>query len=253
MAPDPDPQQPGPGADIGVQRVRAPASADRLSLLTGLVGLIVALAILKPWGDLGLAPSAPPRVFATATPAPSAEPTEITPEGLADPICLGAGSWQIASLETWRTQDVRVWRALEPSLDAVDPLDPDIPVVPIIAIDVRAVGFCAPSFGPDKPVGPASLTAWWVNDGEALQLGLLQVLPEEGVTPMAGLYRPVFRCPTLVSCGSAGDRARSMQWPTGRVVFRYTDEGTGRVAWFAVDLQVLGEPHEPAPSAPAGG
>ena len=250
MGPDPEAPEPQRTAEFNIQRVRSHPADTRLSLATGVAVLLVTLAILKPWGSLGVPATAPPRPIVTAEPVGSPAATATTPEGLAGPVCLGTGGWRIASLETWRTQDVRVWRALEPAVDAIGPLDQAIPVVPIIALEVQAMGFCAPAYGPDKPVGPANVAAWRVEDGRATDLPLLQVLPEEGTTPYAALYRPLGGCNAAGSCPGVFPRV-ARPWETGRVVFRYTDEGMASVAWFAVDLTIV--PDTPTGSAPPAG
>ena len=199
----------------------------------------MSLAILKPWG-IGSPPGTPrPDVTVAATTVPLTPiPTEDrSADGLAAPICLGTGGWRIASLESWRTQDVRVWRAIEPIADATGPLDPAIPSVPIVAVRIAALGWCAPAFGPDRPVGPVNVTASFIRDDVASELALLQVHPTDGSTPIAALYVP------LLPGGVPG------HWETGRVVFRYRDSGTGRVLWLAADITIL-PPGSDATSAP---
>ena len=238
MTADPDPPEADRQPDIELRRVRADKPADRLGIASAIVALLVSLAVVKPWGDIGVPASAPPRPIFTEAPGPTPEPTDDTPLGLATPICLGTGAWRVASLETWRTQHVRVWRALDPAPGASGPLDPAIPVVPVIALGVEALGFCAPAYGPDMPIGPARIVAWWIDGGEAIDLPLLQVRPDRGTTPYAGLYRPVAECQSSW-CPSVFRSQLAGPWTSGRVVFRYTDEADGRVVWFAVDIEVL--------------
>ena len=250
-------EEPSQPRELVVQRVRLDARNQRLPALTALVALFLGLSILKPWGAIGDQPTPPPRPFtATATPAP-VEPTSDTPEGLAAPVCLGAGAWRLASLETWRAQDVRVWRALEPLGEASGPLDPAIPVVPVIALDVGALGWCAPAYGPEEPVGPADVQAWTIVDGSASRLPLLRVLPTHGETPIAALYVPLTPCDAAGPCPSTFSWIRRRSWASGLVVFRYEDAGTGRIAWFAADIELIPLPTAvPATGgleAPAGG
>lgn len=243
-------EEPRPGQPV-VQRVRAEARDQRLPALMLLVGLFLGLSILKPWGALGDLPTAPSRAFTSTAPSGTVEPTGDSPEGLAAPVCLGAGAWRLASLETWRTQDVRVWRALEPLGTAKGPLDPAIPVVPVIALDVGALGWCAPAYGPEKPVGPAEVEAWTIVDGAASRLPLLRVLPTHGDTPIAALYVPLTACDVAAPCPSTFSWIRRRLWASGRVVFRYEDVGTGRIAWFAAELELIPVPKAvPTSSAP---
>jgi hypothetical protein len=174
-------------------------------------------------------------------------------EALAGPVCLGAGGWRIASLESWRGQRVRVWRAIEPISDVSGPLDPSIPSSPSIASEVEALGFCAPAFGPDKPVGPAAIAAWWLVGGEAEPLQLRQVRPEHGLTPIAALYQPLGRCGLGVPCPSFFTRQVPQTWVSGRVVFRYADTGRAITLWFAVDLEVTPNDAGTASPGPSGG
>jgi hypothetical protein len=198
------------------------------------VAALVVVAVLKPWGGGG-------RVEATLRPDVFV-PVEITPvptedrsaAGLALSVCLGAGGWQVASLETWRGRDVRVWRAIEPVATAAGPLDPRIPSVAVAADVLSGLGWCAPAFGPDQPVGPARVRAWQVVDGEARSVTLRQVQPEDGITPVAALYLPV-----------------SGSWTSGLVVFQYADTGTGSSTWFAADLRILAPAPTPATTSPS--
>jgi hypothetical protein len=252
MAPDPEPLEPDdrPRA-FSVERVRPGAGDPRLSILAGVVALLVAIAVVKPWGgDPGATSSRPPRIAPAATPAPTVRPTNNTPEGLAGPICLGAGSWRVASLETWRTQDVRVWRAVEPIEDATTPLDPSIPSVPIVAVEIGALGWCAPAYGPDRPAGPARVTAWFNAPDGPVELALRQVRPPTGTTPIAALYLPLGTCALAVPCPSSNARSIPLAWVSGRVVFRYEDLGARRTAWFAADIMIISVPDQPA-SSPA--
>ncbi|MEA2673848.1 MAG: hypothetical protein QOI92_1040, partial [Chloroflexota bacterium] len=188
-------------ARLTTEPVRPPIDEDQLASALGVVIALLAVLILKPWTGgtpepsrfVSVASAAP----ATATPIPTEDRTA---DGLAIPVCLGSGAWRVASLETWQTQDVRVWRAIEPIADTTGPLDPAIPSVPIVAIELTALGWCAPAYGTDKPVGPAIVTAWTIHDGEALPLQLRQVRPAHDVTPIAALYVPLTLCPNPPGC-----------------------------------------------------
>jgi hypothetical protein len=211
-------------------RVRPPAHEPRLALVMWLVAGLVVVAAVKPWG--AAAPVAPLRPDPAAptlevTPLPT---LDRTPEGLAMPACLGTGAWRIATLERWRDGDVRVWRAIVPLASASGPLDPAIPTVPVFADLVTGLGWCAPAFGPEEPIGPANVNAWLVTARGADPLTLRQVQPADGVTPIAALYLPA-----------------DGPWASGLVVFRYEDTGTGRVGWFGAELTVRGGA-SPAPT-----
>lgn len=229
-------------ADFPITPVRPPITDRGMSMAAGIVALVIGLAVLKPWapatGDSPAAvPPRPPIPAATAAATPSPTVVDIAAE-LAAPVCLGAGAWRVASLETWRDQDVRVWRAVEPIADATGPLDPAIPTVPAVGLDVPALGWCAPVYGPERPVGPALVAGWFVVDGTAHELELRQVLPARGTTPLAALYQPIAPCPLVASCPPWETRAVPQRWETGRVVFRYEDRGAGSTIWFGADVDL---------------
>ncbi len=249
MNEDPDLLEGGDGRSGPVLNPVALRSRDRrLSLATSLVAVLMGIAVLKPWG-LGSAPapSRPPRTFVPIAAPPTPRPTEDeTADGLARPICLGAGAWRVASVERWRTHHVRVWRAVEPLSAASGPLDPGIPSVPVVALEIEALGWCAPGYGPERPIGPAEVTTWSVAGATATEVRLRQLLPERGTTPIAALYEPEGACAPGLPCPSPLVRP-SGPWLPGRVVFRYEDLGALRAYWFAADVEVLTPPAQPEP------
>jgi hypothetical protein len=230
-------------AGFPVAPIRPPAGERGLSVAAILVVILIGFAVAKPWADPAVEserqpPVARPRPAPTpagpATPGPTAD----TAADLAAPICLGAGAWRIASLETWQDTDVRVWRAIEPIAEASGPLDPAIPTAPAVGLEIRALGWCAPAFGPARPVGPAVVETWIVIDGVARHLELRQVLPEAGTTYLGGLYVPVGPCPIDASCPPAATRDVPQPWTSGRIVFRFEDVGAGTTAWFGADAML---------------
>ena len=251
---DPEPGRLAP-EQIGfpVTPVRPPIADRGLSIAGAVVAFVIALAFLKPWGAAGDAPTSGPRRVVAPIPAATPRPTDDSPEGLAGPVCLGAGAWRVASVETWRDQDVRVWRAIEPVLDASGPLDPMIPTVPLFGQEVQALGWCAPVYGPERPVGPVVVDGWFVLKGFAHELELRQVLPARGTTMLAGLYVPISPCPLGAPCAPAQTRFVTQRWETGRVVFRYVDEGAAMTLWFGgeVELYVPSGPEVTATPPPS--
>jgi hypothetical protein len=231
------PRRSGPSVDEDIEpavtRVQSPRDAPRLAATMWLAAAFVVIAVLKPWGGGGpITATLRPGVAVPVEPTPV--PTEDrTARGLAASTCLGTGGWRVATLETWQGRDVRVWRAIEPVALASGPLDPRIPTVPVVADVLSALGWCAPAFGPEQPVGPARVRAWQVIDGIARSVTLHRVLPEEGITHIAALYLPA-----------------SGRWTTGLVVFQYADTGTGASAWFGADLRILGAPASSPATSP---
>lgn len=211
--------------------------------------VLLALAILKPWGDdTGVShPPPPARTAGPPVAVPSPTP-DLSAEGLAEPICLGTGAWLVASIEQWRTHPVRVWKVIEPIDDATGPTDPLIPSVPVVAYTVPALGWCAPAWGPGRPVGPVNVTAWRVVDGLAESIELRQVLPALLKTPLGALYGPRTQCGAGCPSPAPGASPIPETWLLGRYVFRYEDEGRPEVLWFAADLEQLPPLVEPPPA-----
>ena len=224
--------------DLDTGRVHARSDGPGVARALWVAVALLAVAILKPWGGGSTVPSVRPVAVAPAAIAATPLPTEDrTAEGLAAQICLGAGAWEVVSLETWRTRDVRVWRAIEPIPAADGPADPAIPSVPVGAQEVAALGWCAPSFGPRRPTGPAKVSAWSVRNGVATDLALRQVQPA-AVTALAALYVPLTSCPDRTICAPLLPDPVPGPWTTGRVVFHYVDGGGTTDAWLAADLDI---------------
>ena len=101
---DPSPERPDQ-TPIGKVPVRRPGRA--LELLWVLVAALVVLAIAKPWDVASpVAPYLPawPVRPATAGPPPTAD---LSPEGVAEPVCLGTAGWRVTTIETWRLEAAR--------------------------------------------------------------------------------------------------------------------------------------------------
>lgn len=249
----PDPE--GPLPDLVTIKFRTRGGDPRIARAVWAVAALVVVAVLKPWVAGGSAEPTlgPAGLTATAAPATPVPTEDRTAEGLASDFCLGAGAWQVASLEAWRTQDVRVWRAIEPAPYANGPLDPTIPTVPIVAVELTALGWCAPAFGQARPAGPATITAWFVREGTVTNLELHQVRPADGETELGALYVPLTSCPEQTMCAPLLREPVPGPWVSGRVVFRYRDEGTGATAWLAADVEILPPAAAAAPSPSGGG
>jgi hypothetical protein len=202
--------------------------ADRSPLVVAvMVVAFVGLAFVKPW-----APAAPPADqpaspagsgHAVAVPRPGVTPAPSPTNEAVLALCHDPLSWRTATIETWRDQTVRVWRAIVPE-PATRPLDPSIPVVPAVGASVPAIGYCAPTSGPDHPVGPATIRAWRIDGGAVQTLQLRQVAPVAEVSPYGALFGP------------PAELGSTTSWPNGRVVFRYEELGKGASVWFAIEV-----------------
>jgi hypothetical protein len=226
------------------------ARSDRSPLITLIVvGAFVTLAIVKPWPDGG--PAAPAEL---AAPGPSSSGSAVVPSGpSAAPSpsptgeavmdqCLDPLSWRTATIETWRDQTVRVWRAIVPG-PASRPLDPGIPIVPAVGTSVPAIGYCAPTSGPEQPVGPANVRAWSVAGETVVNLELKQIAPVGRVSPYGALFGP------------PAELGATSSWPNGLVVFRYEETETRRSRWFGIEVSgTTGDrPVAPTPEAAKSG
>lgn len=249
-----EPSTSDPVPHVRLQRVSSRAPDRRFWAPVVVVLVLVVVAAFKPWPAAEVPVAAPARP-APVTPRPgTAAPTQIveSADSLAEPICLGAGSWRVASLEEWRTQAVRVWRAIEPLTEATGPADPAIPSVPVVAVELPALGWCAPTGGPSRPIGSARVEVWLVAAGQATPILVTRVAPVRD-TALGALYSPA-RCGAGAwrdpSCPAGSSAAPGrVSWGPGRYTFRFEDHGNGAVAWFAVEIEILEELIDADPSA----
>ena len=260
---DASPDEPGPpaptaptGSPLG--RVPARQAGRGIRALSVLAATFLLLAIAKPW-DWGPPRPSPPaaRAIPAATPAAAPSATAArSPVELAEDVCLGTGAWRVATVETWRlvidgksvTQRVRVWRAVAPTTEPIGPDDPRIPIVPVAAMQVDALGWCAPSAGADEPTGPVTVALWRLPaasqpGSRAIELvRLRRIAPSQGQNDFAALYREVTDCVAGFGCSGSGVPLLAAGWAAGRYVFEYRDTGDGTTRWFGADIQVLPAP-----------
>lgn len=191
--------------------------------------IALAAALLKPWATeppAGQAGSQVAPVEHTIRPGRSPDAT-VRPDS-AGPLvalfCLDPQSWRIATIERWRDQTIRVWRAIEPIASASGPNDPRIPIFPIVSEGVTELGWCAPVVGPDRPVGLATIEAWLRTPDGSVAIRTTSTRATGAGMSFGGLYLP------------PGD-GNSEIWPDGGYVFRY-HEPAGRERWFAVKVEL---------------
>jgi hypothetical protein len=229
-------------ADDGFHRpnlVRVGGTAPIAPWWAALVaGALVVLAV-KPWATdeqraRNPAAAASAAISSPAAPQPSERPR--TPDEIVAADCLAPSGWRIFTVAVWHDQTIRSWWAIEPVV-ADDPTDPRIPVLSIVAIDVPALGYCAPLYGPDRPLPGTVVRMWRTGPGGSLtevRTGRLQP-PFE--TPLLALYAPP---------GSSGDGLdTAVSWPTGRYLFSSGDR------WFGVDLRIDPKPDPLPPASPS--
>lgn len=200
---------------------------------------MVVIAIVKPWGSG--TPAAAPQLPARTTPAAvgstgASAPAERGPAPSRH--CEYASGWRIASIEQSGDSEWRAWKAIDPAVGVRVPVDPAIPFVDVIADRVLAIGYCAPSRGPDSPDAGAMMVAWRVVEREAERLALRELGP--GMPTILGaLFQPP---------GVSGS------WPAGRYVFRVGDHWLGGevrepALRFDAPASVSPSPALPSPSA----
>jgi hypothetical protein len=198
------------------------AGGDRVAgRLTLVLGLFLALAIVKPWPGGPGERARPNPVAPTPTAVPSVDPLDIV---RAD--CQEPPSWRTYSREAWDRGQLRS----------------SIPVVPFMAT-VLELGFCAPWTGSERPPAGATVRAWRIlpeiSRGEGRRA---MPIPLRGVgttlsLPYGGLFRP--------PPGADGTR-----WPPGTWVFEVAGPGWER--WWAAELESAVDRLPSGPSASGG-
>ena len=206
----------------------------------------VAIAVVKPWATEP--PAAPSTgavaegrsVGATSDPAGLPSPT-LRPDS-AGPLvalfCLDPQSWRVATIERWRDQSIRVWRAIDPVGSASGPDDPRIPVFPVVSEGVTELGWCAPVVGADRPEGLAAIEAWHRTPDGPVAIPTTSTRATGAGTSFGGLYLP------------PGEEDAGL-WADGVYVFRH-HEPTGRERWFAVEVELRASTGTAAPDAEGG-
>lgn len=204
------------------------------------VAVALVIVVAKPWpspdgsdGPGGAGVGAPtrsaPGALATTIPSPSA--SLAAADVLVSAFCLDTRSWLVASVERWRDQRIRVWRALQPASAASGPDDPAIPIVPVVSEGLIELGWCAPVLGDERPSAPVDVAVWRRSAGGALPIVVDSSRPASDRSPLGELYRPPGGSPT----------SAAPSWAAGTYVFRWR-EHTGRNRWFAVVVEIRPRP-----------
>ncbi len=197
-------------------------------------GMVLVIVVVKPWqaaepaaggAAAGTGRGGASRVSDHPVPSPSSTDS---PANLAvAAFCLRPGSWLVASVERWRDQRIRVWRALVPASSARGPDDPSIPIVPVVSEGLTVLGWCAPVSGPDSPTAPVEVSVWLRGADGAAPITVDSSRPAADRSANGELYRPPGRGPS----------SRAASWSAGTYVFRYR-EHDGRERWFAIAVEI---------------
>jgi hypothetical protein len=180
---------------------------------------LVALSVVRPWGDgsatqpsgfdaiASAAPGERAAAEAAVTARETGPPAAVSPSVGPDEIACAPTGWRLVTLEDLGPWTVRSWTPASAVL-ASGPLDPTIPTTAIASEAVLAMGACSPATFDDSgrllTGGPTRiLRAWRIDSGRATEIALGATRPE--ATPgIATLYLP--------------DGARDDAWPTGTFV-----------------------------------
>lgn len=189
------------------------------------------IAVIKPWASSSPGAASPRPVTnlpAAVIASPSGTPAELG--HAASRYCEYTSGWRIASIERSGGMEWRAWKAIEPAVGLLrGPDDPAIPFVEVIAEIVPALGYCAPSTGPERPDVEATMVAWRVAEARGSERLSLHELVPLTTTILGALFSP----PSSANGG----------WPSGRYVFRVGDR------WLGVEVRLV--PARPAPTASA--
>lgn len=211
--------------------VRMTGGSPPVARWAGAVALLLGLAIAKPWGGAPspAAPSAPAsrdRAVAMSRPVATVDP--YSAGSAIATICLDPSSWRIATIERWRDQTIRVWRAIEPRPSATGPEDDRVPITSLVSEGVIELGWCAPVLGTIRIAGNAAVEVWRRTAVGVLPVTLTSHRPGPGTSPYGALYGS----PTAaVSAASA-----VALWNDGTYVF-HQRAPNGDDSWFGVNLE----------------
>lgn len=207
--------------------------------------LLVAVALVKPWGlpvGLGLRVAAPPTA---APPGPTPTPAPLTDDTLVAPFCLQPSGWRVFAAERWSDRDVRSWRSAETFAGASGPRDPRIPITPLASQWVMSLGYCSPVAGPERPPPGATVTVYRlldvVNEPQVLPLRRLQ--PSQRASPLGVVYAP----PTIWRSTAGGPAfgpgsGPSSGWQSGTYIFQIGATNRPPVRWLGVRIELLPQP-----------
>ena len=232
IRPDPGEFRPSP--------LPGPAGPD-LRPIVGLILVLVALAIAKPWAppEPSEAGGASASRASVARPTPSVAPSPTASPAPPDPtaaFCIGPTSWLVFDVDRWRDITIRSWRAFTPARERPADLA-ELPAVPVPAEAVLGLGYCAPSQGDDPPPPAATLAIW--------------ELPPDGSLRPIVLPRPLL--PTTPTAngivlgppaGPGGPPPSGATWPSGRYLFALRDPVSDWSRWWVVQVSIL--PVEPS-------
>ena len=214
--------------------------ARRPEQLMVVVGTLLFIAMVKPWGEPAPAAVGPVR------PAHTVAPTEPGPS--VDVLCTG-GQWLIEAAERWAGSFARTWVFTE-AVEARSPTDPAIGFVTVVAQQIIAIGYC-PSFWDDSRPHRALTIYRLERNGDAVVVPTVPVrLAQKAGAAANVLFQPVH----------GEDTGFGPLWAAGRYVMHISGPGDYE-RWLGFDIRLVPvaglltmPPPTPAiaPGAPAG-
>jgi hypothetical protein len=211
--------------------VRMTGARPPLGRWVGVAVLLLGMVIVKPWGSDRAAPASPPAASrALAVAGEASVPAVATPtvdtdssERAVESICFNPLSWRVATVERWRDQTIRVWRAIEPRAVASGPEDGRVPITPLVSEGVIELGWCAPVDGAPRMAGNAVVEVWRRTPSGAQPVTMSSQRPGPDTSPYGALYgAPAAPVVTL--------------WNDGTYVF-HQRAPNGDESWFGVDVE----------------
>jgi hypothetical protein len=222
------------------------------------LGLLIGLAILKPWAAVvpagdggdpsGFGRRAAGTPSGTASAAPTASPDR--ERALVSSFCLEPSGWRLFASERWAGRAIRGWKSIEPATTADGPGDPGIPLVPQASRAVLTLGYCAPVDGPDRPPGPTVTTIYRQVTDPNVRPGAVgwetiaapRLAPVGPASELGAVWGPPRATggagPSRAPDGLAG-------WGSGVYIFRIGNQIAGDATferWFGVVVEVLPDP-----------
>jgi hypothetical protein len=211
--------------------VRMTGASPPLGRWIGLAVVLLGVAIVKPWGSDGASPASPATasralalagwasVSVVATPVVDTASAERAVES----ICFNPLSWRVATVERWRDQTIRVWRAIEPRAVASGPEDGRVPITPLVSEGVIELGWCAPVDDSVRMAGSAVVEVWRRTPTGAQPVTMSSQRPGPATSPYGALYgAPSAPVVTL--------------WNDGTYVF-HQRAPNGEESWFGVEVE----------------
>jgi hypothetical protein len=190
--------------------------AERVAVLAG---VLVLLAVVKPWGA-----DKPAEV--AHRPAPSVAATERV--FFADLPCTG-GRWLIEADERWAGDVVRTW-VLTDAAEATGPTDPQIRFVTVAAPQVLSIGYCPALWDDARP--HSNLTIYRLGPPVAIVATSPFRIPKEADAAANDLFRPA------ASSAPGASGAAPGTWPAGRYVMR-VDGPDGYRRWLGLEIRLI--------------